>query len=87
MTTKDIEKSVAGIADSLLGPDRMMMKKRVTVEDSFYRKDDPDRILWRGAWSAEVNVCVIAICAVVFLAGAAVAARGLTSKMRKKMRG
>ena len=84
MKTKEIEKNVARVAGSLFGSDKLMMKKRVTVDDYYYRKNDPDRILWHGKWSAEVNVCVLAVCILVAAAGALMAIKGMSSKIMKR---
>ena len=88
MTAKQMEKTVARFADSLFGGDRMMMKKHITVDNSFYRKDDPGHVLWHGKWSVELNVCVLAVCMIAVAAGVALAVNGLGSKIfRRKKRG
>ncbi|MBQ7475496.1 MAG: hypothetical protein IJS78_06205 [Clostridia bacterium] len=86
MNAKQVEKKVARVAGSLFGKDRMMMKKHVTVDNSFYRKDDPDRILWHGRWSVEINVCVVVLCALLMAAGVIMAVKGMGSRLfrRKK---
>ncbi len=86
MKPKDIEKTVARLTGSLFGGDRMMMRKNITVDNSFYRKGDPDRVLWHGKWSVELNVCVLAICVAAVAAGTVMAMKGVGSKIFRRKR-
>lgn len=58
-----LKKEVIGALDSLIGEDRLMLKKKLSMSDTVCRKSDPSHTLWKSDVSCDVNMCLALICA------------------------
>ena len=69
MCLKKISKNAASVYDKYKKQNPLMMRKKISVKDTVYRKDDPAAELFRFelVYNAELYVLlVILICLVIF---------------------
>ena len=71
MCLKKVSKNAASVYDGYKKQNPLMMRKKLSMKDVVYKKDEPDTELFRFelAWDTELYVLLAALILLIILAG------------------